>query len=93
MWPKEFTWLVVSLVVVIGCVIAAYLIGRRDGYTEAYRQREIDFDEEVKAATQASINRVLHDANRVHLPREDSGPSARIHRGRAGRKPKHRKKS
>lgn len=93
MWPRELTWLVVSLVVVIGCVIAAYLIGRRDGYIEAYRQIEVDFHEEVQETAMAKVNRILHDANRVHLPREDAGPSAKIHRGKPGRKPQHRKKS
>ena len=70
-------------------VVAAYLAGRRAGH----KQSEIEFQEEVQETAQAKVNRMMHDANRNHLPREDTTGPARIHRGKAGRKPQHRKKS
>lgn len=69
------------------------MMGRNDGYAEAYKQLETDFHEEVQETAMAKVNRILHDANRTHLPREDAGSPARIHRGKPGRKPQHRKKS
>lgn len=69
--------------------VAAYMVGKERGYKSAKQ----DFDEEVQATAQAKINRQMHDANRTHLPREDAGPPAKVHRGQAARRPKQRKKS
>lgn len=91
-WDEVGHW---STLVAIGLMIliAGYLLGRRAGFKEGYRQVEIDFDEEVQETAQAKINRILHDANRTTLPRHDTTGPAKIHHGTPGRKPKHKRKS
>lgn len=85
------SWIEIGLfaAVMVAAVSLGTIAGGKIGHSKAKRE----FDKEVQETALAKTNRILHDANRTHLPREDAGPPAKIYRGKPGRKPQHRKKS
>ena len=85
----DFLWLIFGLVLALGTVWVGFAAGKEYGY----RSAKADFDLEVDETARAKVQRQLHDANRSTLPRQDSGPSARVTMAVGPRKPQHRKKS
>lgn len=65
---------IIAAIVIAGIGLTCYTFGHKNGISQGEQQLKDHLEQERLARL-----RRMHDANRVHMPREDAGPNVKMH--------------